>query len=59
MNVPKEIKLTSMIYPNIKKMSSKECLLKHLRNKDFQKRIKERVENAKTYTVKGGKWVNT
>jgi len=52
MNVPKEIKLTSMIYPQRKKMSSKDCLLKHLRDKEFQGRIKSRVERKKVLIVK-------
>jgi len=52
MNVPKEIKLTSMIYPQRKKMSSKDCLLKHLRDKKFQGRIKSRVESKKVLIVK-------
>ncbi len=53
MIVPKEIKLTSMIYPQRKKMSSKNCLLKHLKDKEFQKRIKDRVKK-KIFIVKKG-----
>jgi len=52
MNVPKEIKLTSMIYPQRKKMSSKDCLLKHLRDKEFQARIKSRAGRKKVLIVK-------
>ncbi len=51
--IPKKIKLVSVIYPQRKKMSSKDCLLKHLKDKEFQKRIKERVKNKKTIVVKG------
>ena len=51
--IPKEIKLVSVIYPQRKKMSSKDCLLKHLKNKEFQERIKERVKTKKTIIVKG------
>ena len=52
MIVPKEIKLTSMIYPQRKKMSSKNCLMKHLKDREFIKRIKDRVKKRKVYIEK-------
>ena len=52
MNIPKEINPIGIIYPQRKKMSSKDCLLKHLKDKEFQKKIKSRNRTAGIRIVK-------
>ncbi len=51
MNMPKEIKLVSMIYPQRKKMSSKDCLAKHLRFKESERKAKAK-KRQKLFIVK-------
>ena len=53
MIVPKEINLKSMIYLNRKKMSSRECLAKHLRFKESERKAKQKKDGRqKLFIVK-------
>ena len=55
-SVTKEISVKSIIYPNIKKMSSKKCLEKHLRFKDAERKVKEKKEKKQNrfFIIKAG-----
>lgn len=52
MHLPKEIKPIGLIHPNRKKMSSKECLKKHLKQKKEERQIKKRLSKKKIFIVK-------
>jgi len=51
-DLPKEITPIGIIHLQRKKMSSKDCLLKHLRDKELTKRIRERCRNNNITIVK-------
>lgn len=54
MNLPSELKPIGLIHPNRKKMSSKRCLEKHLKQKTLEAETKKRVEEKKIFIIRKG-----